>query len=66
MEQETRVRTGLSSPCVCVYAHACIRVCFPSGSDDKEFACNAGDLGSIPGSGNPPEKGIATHSSILS
>ena len=23
---------------------------FPSGSDGKEFACNAGDLGSIPAS----------------
>ena len=66
MEQETRVRTGLGSPCMYVYAHTCIRVCFPSGSDDKEFAYNAGDLASIPGSGNPPEKGIATHSSILS
>ena len=22
---------------------------FPSGSDGKEFACNAGDLGSVPG-----------------
>ena len=24
---------------------------FPGGSDDKESACNAGDLGLIPGSG---------------
>ena len=24
---------------------------FPGGSADKEFACNAGDLGSIPGLG---------------
>ena len=24
---------------------------FPSGSDSKESACNAGDLGSIPGLG---------------
>ena len=24
---------------------------FPDGSDGKEFACNVGDLGSIPGSG---------------
>ena len=24
---------------------------FPGGSDSKEFACNAGDTGSIPGSG---------------
>ena len=27
---------------------------FPSGSDDKESACNAGDLGSIPGLGRSP------------
>ena len=27
---------------------------FPGGSDDKESACNAGDLGSVPGSGRSP------------
>ena len=27
---------------------------FPSGSDSKESACNAGDLGSVPGSGRSP------------
>ena len=27
---------------------------FPGGSDGKESACNAGDLGLIPGSGRPP------------
>ena len=31
----------------------------------KNLPCNAGDLGSISGSGNPLEKGMATHSSIL-
>ena len=30
---------------------------FPSGSDGKEFACNVGDLCSIPGSGGPPGGG---------
>ena len=30
---------------------------FPSGSDGKESACNAGDLGSIPGSGRSPGVG---------
>ena len=29
---------------------------FPGGSDGKESACNAGDLGSIPGSGSSPVK----------
>ena len=38
---------------------------FPSGSDGKESACNAGDEGSIPGWGRSLEKGLATHSSIL-
>ena len=27
---------------------------FPGGSDSKEPACNAGDLGFIPGSGRSP------------
>ena len=30
---------------------------FPGGSDGKEFACNAGDLGLIPGLGRPPGEG---------
>ena len=38
---------------------------FPGGSVSKESACNAGDLGLIPGLGEPLEKGMATHSSIL-
>ena len=29
---------------------------FPGGSNGEEFACNAGDLGSIPGSGRYPGK----------
>ena len=44
----------------------------PCGSNGKESACNAGDLGSIPGSRRSPspgedplEKEMATHSSIL-
>ena len=42
----------------------CIRG-FPGGSDGKESACNAGCLGSIPGWGDPLEKEMTTHSSIL-
>ena len=41
-----------------------LRVCFPGGSAGKESACNAGDLGLIPGLGRSLEKGKATHSSI--
>ena len=45
-------------------------VVYPDGLAGKESACNAGgclqagDPGSIPGSGNPLEKEMATHSSI--
>ena len=38
---------------------------FPGGSDGKESACNAGDLGSIPRLGRSLEKEMATHSSLL-
>ena len=33
---------------------------FPSGSDGKASACNAGGLGSIPGSGRSPGEGNGT------
>ena len=32
---------------------------FPGGTDSTESACNAGDLGSIPGSGRSPEEGYS-------
>ena len=32
-------------------------VSFPGGSDGKASACNAGDLGSIPGLGRSPGEG---------
>ena len=32
-------------------------MCFPCGSVDKESACNAGDLGLIPGLGRSPGEG---------
>jgi len=32
--------------------------CFSGGSDGKESACNAGDLGLIPGSGRSPGEGL--------
>ena len=34
----------------------CVHV-FLGGSDSKESTCNAGDLGSVPGSGRYPGKG---------
>ena len=33
---------------------------FPGGSDSKASACNAGDPGSITGSGRSPEEGNGT------
>ena len=39
---------------------------FPGGTDSKESAFNAGDAGSIPGSGiYPEEKAMAPHSSTV-
>ena len=35
----------------------CSDLDFPSGSDFKESACNAGDLGSVPGSERSPGEG---------
>ena len=34
-----------------------LKMGFPGGSDDKESACNAGDLGSVPGLGRCPGEG---------
>ena len=42
---------------MCVYACVCVRVCFPDSSVGKESACNAGDLGSVPGLGRSPRGG---------
>ena len=41
---------------------------FPGGSDSKESACHAGDLGFIPGLERSPGggEGMTAHSSILS
>ena len=39
---------------------------FPGDSDGKEYACNAGDPGSIPGLGRSPGEGNGYHSSIFS
>ena len=42
-----------------------IKVGFPGGSDGKESACKAGDLGLTLGLKDPLEKEMATHSSIF-
>ena len=59
---------------MCIYVCVDVDVGFPCGSDGKESACKAGDLGSISGFNpwvqslgqeDPLEKEIATHSGIL-
>ena len=40
-----------------IYSYFYICMGFPGGSDGKESACNAGDLGSGPGSGRSPGEG---------
>ena len=48
-----------------IYSGLLFLLDFPCGSAGKESACNAGDLGLIPGWEDPLEMGKATHSSIL-
>ena len=45
--------------CICIYTQIYIfkRGIFAGSSDSKESACNAGDLGSIPGLGRSPGEG---------
>ena len=38
---------------------------FPDGSDGENFACNAGDPDSIPGSGRSPEEGMIRTPAVL-
>ena len=51
-EPERRPRQKPRYPC-----HLISKVSFPRGSDGKECACNAGDLGLIPGLGRSPGEG---------
>ena len=47
------------------FRETCDIMGFPGGSAGKESACNAGDLGSIPGLGRSPEERKGYHPSIL-
>ena len=51
--------TTLLGVCVYIYkyTHTYIGMGFPGGSDSKVSACNAEDMGSIPGSGRSPGEG---------
>ena len=62
------IRAGhlcLFIPCHSKVLEVLHMIFFPCSSAGKESACNAGDPGSISGSGRSPGEGIATHSSIL-
>ena len=39
------------------YSSVCMEPDFPGGSDGKEFTCNVGELGQIPGLGRSPGEG---------
>ena len=55
VQQKIKVLTILFSIFTCLTP--CQPRSFPGGSDSKEFACNARDPGSIPGSGRSPGEG---------
>ena len=56
--QETQVRfLGLEDPLERDRLPTPVLMGFPGGSGSKESACNAGDLGSIPGLGRSPGGG---------
>ena len=52
--------------CAPIDTRGCISITdpVPGGSDGKEYACNEGDLGSIPGLGRTPGGGHGNDSSI--
>ena len=54
--------------CVCTHTHIYIYIYlwdFLGGSNSKESTSNAGDLGSVSGSGRSLERRMDTHSGIL-
>ena len=51
--------------CIPLFTCGYLILSFPGGSVVKNSPASAGDIGSIPGSGRSPGKGMATHPSIL-
>ena len=51
--------------CIAPLVMSLILIVHACSSVSKEFACSAGDPGSIPGLGRSPGEEMATHSSIL-
>ena len=60
-------RAFLSLSLFCLSKDLEIIMGFPDGSDGKASACNAGDLGLIPGSGRSPGEGngIQTRTNVI-
>ena len=52
----TQFSSNEIAPVMGIHSFRCLKMGFPGGSDGKEF-CNAGDLGSIPGSERSPGGG---------
>ena len=63
-EDQTLARPG-NSTYQCIYTPLGRIRGFPDSSVGKEFSCNAGDPGSIPGLGRSAGEGISYPSSIL-
>ena len=57
--------THIKMPIFMFHLHYYKEWSFPCCSVGKESACNAGDLGSIPGSGRSPGEANGNHSSIF-
>ena len=51
---------GIAFPTCCCNVILLVGLGFPLGSEGKESACNAGDLGSIPGSERYPGEGYGS------
>ena len=51
--------------CIPLFTCGYLILSFPGGSVVKNSPASAGDIGSIPGSGRSPGKGMVTHPSIL-
>ena len=64
-QDKSPVKTGAHKPVFFNLALARKHIGFPGGSVVKNLPANAGDPGSIPGSGRSSEKEMATDSSIL-
>ena len=56
---------GVHTSSVFAPKYKAIGASFPGGSDGNASAYNVGDLGLIPGSEDPLEKEMSTHSSTL-